>query len=79
MQVGSTIIGPTLTDVCSPCTPVPLGMDWPLEIRDSVDGRVYETGTLDVTGEVPVLTIVFSAGVFDVVAGHCDPATGFCG
>lgn len=79
MWVGSTIVGPTQTNVCSPCTPVPLGTDLPLEIRDSTDGRLYQSATLDVTGDPPVLTIAFSSGVFEVVAGHCEPATGFCG
>lgn len=79
MQVGSTLVGPTSTDVCSPCTPVPVGMDVPFEIRNTADGTLYESGTLDLPGDPPVLTVVFSAGVLDALAGHCDPASGFCG
>ena len=79
MEVGSTIIGPTPADICSACVPVPFGMDLPLEIRDSVDGRVYESGTLDITGDIPVIGIVFSVGVFEAISANCEPRAGFCG
>jgi hypothetical protein len=80
MQVGDTLVGPTPPDLCTPCVPVPVGTDLPLEIRRTENGAVLESGTLDVDGTVePAIGIVFSAGVFEAQVANCETVTGFCG
>ena len=80
MQVGDTLLGPTPANLCTPCVPVPVGTDLPLEIRRTESGEVLQTGTLDVDGTVePALGIIFSAGVFEAQVANCETVTGFCG
>lgn len=78
IQVGDAVVGPTPSDVCTACTDIPIG-NMPYEIRVD-DGRVLESGTLDVTSDNPVLGLLFSISGLQVVAGNCESAgTGFCG
>ena len=78
MTVGDTRIGPTRSNVCSPCTPVPLGAAQPLEINRSATSEVLRSGTLEVDGTVPRLGVIYSVGVFTVRAVSCEPLSGFC-
>lgn len=81
MQIGSTVLGPSLSDTCSPCVEVPTGSDIPYIIRREGDSTGFlDAGSLNLTTEVPELGFAFSVG--GIVPGpvECDRnPTGFCG
>lgn len=80
MQIGTVVLGPTLTETCSPCVEIPIGSGIPYAIRREGSTSFLDTGSLNLTADVPELGFAFSVG--GVVAGPiaCDRApTGFCG
>lgn len=80
MQVGAVLLGPSLSDTCSPCRAIPIGVAVAYEIRREGGGALVESGTLEVNTDIPEIGYAFSVG--GIVAGPiaCDrEPVGFCG
>ncbi len=78
MEVGSSTLGPSLSDTCSPCVDVPTGAAVPFSIRRA-GGELLDSGNLHITSDIPELGFAYSVNGLIPGPVACDrEPTGFC-